>query len=342
MHRGFSLSAWSTAGAPFRAFFKVIFHQAPTLMKPFSSLQASRDVLIVGGGPAGLSAALLLGRCLRTVLVCDNGRPRNRRSPVLNGFLSRDGASPQVLLQAARQQLERYKTVELRDATVMRIERHERYFKAVLDSGDEVEARMVLLANGLVDELPELPGMQALYGVAVHSCPYCHGWECRGKQLAVLGDSDATAELALELAVWSSQVVLCTQGREKYPAEIAARLRFRNIRLESRIVARLESGDAGAFTGLRFKDDSFFPCEAVFVSPGQHQQSEFAQALGCRIGQEDGCIESGRDLQTSVAGVFTAGNASRGIQLAIVAAAEGARAAVAINEALFEAGMKPV
>lgn len=309
-------------------------------MSTQSSLGEVWDTVIVGGGPAGLSAALLLGRCTRKVLLCDEGKPRNARSHALNGFLTRDGSPPAVFLQMGRQELERYPNVELRRTVVSRIETQEDQFLVTLKEGDAVRCRTVLLATGVVDELPKVEGINQLYGFSVHSCPFCHGWECRGQRIAVLGETDEAAQLAQELTVWSDAVVLCTQGRTQYDAGILAELHARQVAFEERVVVALEQNEERKLSGLRFADGGIFSCDAVFVYPSQRQHSHLAFSLGCKVSEEDGCLECGDDCQTCVPGVFAAGNASKGIQLVVMAAAEGTRAAVAINDILLDADTK--
>ena len=154
---------------------------------------------IVGGGPAGLSAALVLGRCLRRVLVCDAGHPRNEPARIFNGFLSRDGSNPAEFLQICRDQLRRYETIEFRRVKVVDVARGDRRFTAILETAERVTSRMLLLATGLVDELPQIENFRQFYGSTVHNCPYCDGWECRDQSIAVAGGNQDSVDLAIEL-----------------------------------------------------------------------------------------------------------------------------------------------
>jgi thioredoxin reductase len=295
------------------------------------------DVIVIGGGPAGLSAALVLGRCLRRVLVCDAGNPRNQAAKIFNGYLSRDGSAPSEFLEISRAQLQRYsQTVELRNVEVTQVERGDCRFTVTLKTGERCSSRMLLIASGLVDELPKIENLGQFYGQTVHSCPYCDGWEVRGQALAVAGGDQCAAELAIELLLWSKDVVLCANG----PLECDKKTRRSLERLDLRVIetkiARLE-GVGGELEGVRFTDGSFLPRNALFFSPGQHQRSPFAEQLGLDICREDNCIQCGDDTTTTnVPGVYAAGNCSRGIQLVINAVAEGMQAAFAINNALLE------
>jgi thioredoxin reductase len=293
------------------------------------------DVLIVGGGPAGLSAALVLGRCRRRVLVCDAGHPRNEASHALHGFLTRDGIPPAEFLRIGREQLAQYETVEVREAYVEEVERREHLFTATLRGGERVSARMLLLATGLVDELPKVEGLRQFYGASVHTCPYCDGWEHRDEPLAVLGADHHAAELALELLQWSRDTVLCTHGEPRFDGELRQKLARHGVRLFPQPIAALE-GTGQVLEQIRFVDGTLLARRAVFFYPSQHQRSRFAEKLGCTFCDEDGCIQCGEYAETNIPGLYAAGNASRGLQLVIAAAAEGTHAAFAINNALME------
>ncbi len=172
------------------------------------------DVLIVGGGPAGLSAALILGRCHRTVLLCDAGHQRNLRSHAIHGLLGREGRSPAAFLDEARAELTRYRSVSVRDTLVEGITPSAEGFEFVCRDGTAGRAAKVLLASGLVDELPDVAGIQPLYGISVHHCLYCDGFEYAGKPVAAYGKGDKGAELAIMMKHWIFDVVACSDGTE--------------------------------------------------------------------------------------------------------------------------------
>src|SRR5215470_11970315 len=169
------------------------------------------DVIVVGGGPAGLSAALMLGRCRRHVLLCDLRQPRNRRSRALHGYLTRDGVAPSELNNLGRRELAAY-DIELRCTGVTSARREADHFQVALGTGAEEAARYLLIATGVIDDLPAISGFEACYGQSIFHCPYCDGWECRDRRLAAFGRGSKAEGLALALRTWSRDVVLCTNG----------------------------------------------------------------------------------------------------------------------------------
>jgi thioredoxin reductase len=289
------------------------------------------DVVIVGGGPAGLSAALMLGRCRRRVLVCDEGRPRNSASRALHGFLTRDGIPPLDLLALGRDELKAYE-VEVRQTSVRAITRRPGGFSVQMDGGT-VDALAVLLATGVRDRVPDIPGAAECFGTSVHHCPYCDGWEFRDRRIAVLGSGTSPAGLALSLRTWTNAITACTNGaRLKTPHR--AQLERHDVAVRQDRIERLDH-EAGWVRRIVFHNGSTLDCDAVFFTGPQHQQCELAQALGCEFNRK-GTVSTDLLGRTCVPGVYVVGDASRDVQFAIVAAAEGAKAAVGINKDLLE------
>jgi thioredoxin reductase len=289
------------------------------------------DVVIVGGGPAGLSAALVLGRCRRRVLLCDSGTPRNAASTALHGYLTRDGTPPLELLRLGHEDLAPY-GIEFRAAEVSGVARAAEGFALTVGGHDRVYARSVLLATGVRDELPAITGIDECYGVTVHHCPYCDGWEHHDETLAVIGHGAAGAGLALSLKTWSDRVTLCTNGPSRLKREQREQLAARQIAVRDDCILRVEHAD-GHVKQLHFERGGPVPCDGVFFSGKQKQQSDFALRLGCEFTRK-GTVKTDHLGETCVPGIYVVGDASRDVQFAIVAAAEGAKAGVAINKAL--------
>jgi thioredoxin reductase len=292
------------------------------------------DVIIVGGGPAGLSAALVLGRCRRRVLLCDGGSYRNDASPQMHGFLSRDGVSPETLRRIGREQLAPYR-VDIRTVVVTDARRDGARFEATLAGGEKVHGRKLILATGVRDELPDIPGLTELYGTSVHHCPYCDGWEERDEPIAVYGQGESGVKLALSVRTWSADIVLCTNGAASLPGDQAARLARCGIPVREAPIERLEGKD-GRLTRIVFGGGGSIERSALFLTAEQVQRSNLARKLGCVVSPEKGVLADGKCEETHVKGVFVAGDASKDRLLAIVAASEGAKAAFGVNCELQE------
>jgi thioredoxin reductase len=292
------------------------------------------DVIVVGGGPAGLSAALILGRCRRRILVCDAGHPRNAKSHGLHGFLSRDGSPPADLLECARQQLQPYLSVTVRSVEIVDAEARSEGFAVILEDGSCCAASKLLLATGVVDELPAIPGIERFYGRSVHPCPYCDGWEWREQPLAVYGRGEKGTGLSLMLTLWSKDLVLCTDGPGELSPAQRERLSLHQIPVREEPIARLEGTENGLLRKIVFANGAALARQAIFFNTGERQRSPLIAKLGCKL-DEKGRADTGEFEESNVPGLYIVGDASGDVQFAIVAAAQGARAAVAINKALL-------
>jgi thioredoxin reductase len=290
------------------------------------------DCVIVGGGPAGLSAAVMLGRCCRRVLLCDVGEQRNLRSHAMHGYLTRDGVAPAEFLRLARAELGQFGTIECRELEIVEATREEGGFSVRASDGTQFRTRKLLLATGVIDNLPALEGLDALYGTSVHHCPYCDAWEWRDRPLAAYGEGEAACGLALSLTFWSSDVLLSTGGAD-LPGGAAARLAAAGVKLREEPVLRLE-GKGGRLERIVFASGQPVARSALFVVAGQRQRSPLAERLGCRF-TDRGTVDTGTCEVTNVPGLFVAGDASKEAQFVAVAAAEGTEAAMAIHKALM-------
>jgi thioredoxin reductase len=298
------------------------------------------DVVIAGGGPAGLSAALLLGRARRSVLLCDSGQPRNAGVHAMHGFLSRDGMDPAALRQAGRDQLKPYPTVQLRATAVHAVTGDAEGFTVSLTDRTTDQARRLLLATGVIDQLPPIPGLAERWGRGVFNCPYCDGWEVRDRPLAVLASDPRNVQLALQLTRWSPDVLLASNGVAGLDDDARRLLAAHKVALREEPIARLDGGGDGGLERIVFAEGEPVARAAAFLHAPTRQRSDLPGQLGCTMG-EDGSVLVDDLGQTSVPGVFAAGDMARrpsmplpGAQV-VIAAAEGAIAAVAIDQHLL-------
>jgi thioredoxin reductase len=291
------------------------------------------DVIIAGGGPAGLSAALVLGRCLRKVLICDTGKPRNASSEASWGFLTRDGTPPHELLRIAREQLEPY-GVDFRKDKVTNAWRESDYFSIETASGERYFSKKILIATGVKDYLPELPDVELYYGKSIHHCPYCDGWQVRHQPLVAYGKGRVGIGLALSLKTWSNDVTLCTDsnGKHRLSATDISQLEKNGVKIHTGKIYRLD-GEGSKLRFIHFRDGSSIPCHAIFFSLGFIQHSDLARKLNCEFTNK-GVLITNHHQETSVPGVYAAGDADRDVQQVVVAAAEGAKAGININKAI--------
>jgi thioredoxin reductase len=292
------------------------------------------DAVIVGGGPAGLSAALVLGRCRRRVVLFDDGRYRNASSHALHGFLTRDGVDPAELRRLGRAELARYPSVALRTTTVVDASRDGDRFLLRAADGECLRARSVLLATGLVDAPPPFTCAADLWGSVVFQCPYCDGWEQRDRPLAVYARADDDgAKYAIEVSQWSRDILFCCGGEPRLSDEQCARLQRRGIAVEPRELDRIERHGGGI--RLIFTEGPPIDRAAIFFHLGLRPRGDLALRLGCEL-DERGGVKVTRYEATCVPRLYVAGDASRDVLQAVVASGEGAAAAVMMNLALIE------
>jgi len=289
------------------------------------------DVLVIGGGAAGLSAALVLGRARRRVLVVDAGRPRNAPAAHMQGFLSRDGMPPGEFLALGRAEVLSYGT-EILDDSVVAIERHGSAFRGTLATGRTVSARAVLVTSGLLDDLPDVDGVAARWGRDVLHCPYCHGYEVRDRPLGVLASGPMSVHQTLMVRQWSDDVALFLHRTEDLPDEDWERLAARRVQVVVGEVAGLVVTD-DRLTGVRLASGSVVAREALFVGAQMRANDGVLSELGARTesGPLGPWVATDSMGRTSVDGVWAAGNVVDPMAQLIVAAAAGSRAAADIN-----------
>lgn len=296
-------------------------------------MDAIWDCAIIGGGPAGLSAALVLGRARRNVVLFDAGRPRNAVTRETHGYLTRDGISPQAFRQISHEELARYPTVQLRRIAVADVRHSAGYFQLRTTDGRVYLSRKILLATGLVEQLPAVPGIRDHYGVSLFSCPYCDGWERRDEPLVILSETEHAFDMVKSVYPWSRHLFLATNGHAVINSEQRWKLARRGIPVyEQRIRALVGTG--GRLEKMIFENGEEARATGGFVTPVWSHPNAFDLALGCRRNDHGG-IAADDFGRTGVHGVFAAGDAANIVppQL-IVAAAGGCRAGIGINAEL--------
>lgn len=282
------------------------------------------DVLIAGGGPAGLQAALTLGRARKRVLVADGGPRRNATAGHMNNFVSRDGIAPADFRREVRAQLAKYPNVSFRDEPIDTITGQRGDFRA-----GAVRARRVLLATGLIDQPPELENLAPLWGHSVFQCPYCHGWEARERRWGYYAPDATTPHVGpfvMQLRGWSSEVTLFT---DKLGDEMRSQLLAAKIQVESAAVTRLV-GTGHQLEAVELAGGRRVPCEALLMHPPQ-RQVELVRALGVALDDEGFVKTDPMTRETSIPGIYAAGDLATRGQAAILAAAAGMQAAAALN-----------
>ena len=297
------------------------------------------DCTVIGAGPAGLTAAQILGRARRRVLVLDNSAPRNYATHAMHGVLGHDGLDPADLRARGRAELARYGV----EVAAVDVEGAELDGGGVrLHCGGRTEVtRTVLLATGLLDETPDVPGFADVWGTSAHTCPYCDGYEHRDERLAVLASGDRAEHLAILLRQWSDDVVLLSDGPHGLSADQVARVTAVGVRIIETPIERLSS-DEGHLRSLRLRDGSTLDRDALFFYRGWNLRTELAIALGCEL-RDDGSVIVNAEQATTVDRVYAAGNSTDPKALVPAAAGAGATAAVAINTRLsFEAAAAAV
>ncbi|WP_421725492.1 NAD(P)/FAD-dependent oxidoreductase [Bauldia sp.] len=293
------------------------------------------DVAIVGGSFAGQAAALQLGRARRRVLLLDARRPRNRFARFSHGFLGQDGRPPSAIIAEAANQLKPYGTVEPREGSAEGADSTATGFRLSLSESDEVQARRLILATGVRDLLPSIPGLEERWGVTVLHCPYCHGYELDQKPIGVLGESELAIHQAMLVPDWGP-TTLFTQGVLTPAPDEEAALAARGVTIEDTPIVEL-IGKSPALEAVRLADGRSVGLSGLFTAPRTEQASGLAAALGCAF--EDGptgpLIAIGERQSTSVPGVFAAGDAASPMANATLAAAAGVMAATAAHHSLI-------
>lgn len=294
------------------------------------------DCIIIGGGPAGLTCAIFLGRYRRPVLVCDNRKPRNYASHGVHGFLGQHGILPADLLARGRSEAEDA-DVEFCDCTAEKIEKVGDIFEVTTTSG-LWRARRLVLAYGVRDELPDIPHIHDYYGASVHHCPDCDGFESSDKIIGVIGWGKRAVGLALKLLQWTDRLTIFLHGHEReWTREETSKLLAESVKIKDEAVISLEGAD-GIVRAAVLSTGERVEVESIFFTIGTHRSCDLAEQLGILPFEDTSCLLVNDLKETNVAGVYAVGDLVPGSQLAITSAADGAIAAIAINKSLLPPG----
>jgi thioredoxin reductase len=292
------------------------------------------DVIVVGGGPAGCSAAIVLARSNRTVTIIDEGHQRNIRSHGMHNYLTRDGILPPEYLGHAHKELEHYGVPLIRARVINAQKLADKGFKLTDKNNNTYLCRRILLATGVTDEIPDIPGFHELWGSSVFHCPFCDGWEYKDKVIGLYASKLSGYGMTLLLRQLSCNIILFTDGAKYLRSKQRVHLESCRIQVMSAPVERLLY-EQGRITYVALKNGDKVACDAMFVNHGHRINGELLQQLGCNCTKK-GAALTNRHQQTNVQGVYVAGDASFDMHFVVVAAAEGTKAAVAIHNDLLK------
>ncbi|MDL4842587.1 NAD(P)/FAD-dependent oxidoreductase [Aquibacillus rhizosphaerae] len=297
------------------------------------------DCAVIGGGPAGLNAALVLGRSRRKTILFDDNKPRNSVTSESHGFITRDGVNPQELKRVAQEELSRYPDVSIEKQRVHRINKENRLFQVETESGEVFSAKKIILATGFTEVLPDIPRVKEFYGKSLFSCPFCDGWEIRDRPLAVIADDQKAFHMAKVVSNWTNDLIIFTNGNKVLSLEEHELLKSKGISINEKKIAAL-IGEEGMLEKIQFEDETTVLREGGFIAAEWKQAATFHSSLEYTLNEQGG-IETDSWQRTNMEGVFACGDTRiAGPSQLIIAAGEGSMAAIAVNAALIEEKFK--
>jgi thioredoxin reductase len=292
------------------------------------------DVIIIGGSYSGLSAGMALGRALRKVLIIDSGKPCNMQTPHSHNFLTQDGKTPKEISTLARQQVEKYDTVQFFDGKATKGVKTENGFEIETESGEKFEAQKLIFATGIKDNLTDIDGFAACWGISLIHCPYCHGYEVRNEKTGIIGNGDYGFEFSTLISNWTNDLTLFTNGTSTLTSEQAEKLERHHIKIVEKAIERLEHSD-GHLQNIVFKDGAKVDVKAAYTRSPFEQHCPIPETLGCEL-TEDGNIRINQLQKTTVSGVFACGDNVTRIRTVANAVAMGTTTGMMVNKELIE------
>ncbi|MDF2663096.1 MAG: pyridine nucleotide-disulfide oxidoreductase, class [Paenibacillus sp.] len=290
------------------------------------------DAVIIGGGPAGLNAALVLGRARKHVAVIDEGRPRNAVTREAHGFLTRDGISPSEFRQIAKEEISAYPSVLFVADTAVSIAGTDGHFQIATAQGNTFASKKLLFAIGMKDRPLDIPGLAEVYGKSAFVCPYCDGWELRDEPLVVINKGAELMHFAPLISGWTNRFTVCTNGPDELTDAQREELQRNQVPIFDSPIQNIDSDD-GIVRQVVLEDGTSIPCRGIFFKPDLVTGSDLPRAIGCDI-TETGSVVIDSFGKTNVPGVYSAGDAASRVHQAIAAASMGALAAAAVNNEL--------
>lgn len=295
---------------------------------------AQYDAIIIGGSYAGLSAGLSLGRSMRTILIIDGGEPCNKTSPFAHNFLTNDCSRPQTIKAKAREQVLLYPLVSFQEGLVANVVKGDDLFEVITEEGTSFTAKKVLFATGVKDTLPITEGFKECWGLSILHCPYCHGYECKNQKIGVLGNGDMGFELAKIISQWAGSLTLYTNGTSTLTPKEVQKLNKHDILVVENVIEKFEH-ENGYLEKLHFKDMPPEELDILFTQLPFKQHCDIPEKLGCEL-TEKCFIKVSHGMETSVSGIFAAGDCLTLFRSIANAVAQGNKAGAAINKQLIE------
>ncbi len=292
------------------------------------------EVIVIGGSYSGLAAGMALGRALRKVLIIDSGDPCNKQTPYSHNFLTSDGKPPKEITRIAKQQVQQYKTVTFLDAFVTAARKTATGFTIQVRTGETYHSGKLVLATGIKDIFPGLPGFAECWGISVLHCPYCHGYEVRQQPTGILANADAAFELATLIANWTKELTLFTNGKANLSDTQIKKLREHRIRIVETEIARLQHKN-GYIEHIVFKDGVRAGVKALYARLPFVQHSSLSQSLGCELTPE-GYMKTDMAQRTTIPGIYACGDNTTRMRTVANAVAMGTAAGMMLNKEMTE------
>lgn len=297
------------------------------------SLIKRYDVIIIGGSYAGLSAAMALGRSLRSVLVIDSGKPCNRQTPYSHNLITHDGSTPAQIAEQAKAQVERYDTVAFYNGLAIDADKNATGFSITTNKGDSFSADKLIFATGVRDIMPEIEGFAECWGISILHCPYCHGYEVRYQETGILANGDITYGIAQMISHWTDKLTIFTNGVPEFTDEQQQKMKAHNINIVEKKVLRINHKD-GKLNAVRFVDDTQQELQAIYARPQMVQHCQLAEQLGCQL-NEHGLITVDMMQKTTVDGIYACGDSASPLRAVANAIATGNFAGAALNREMI-------